>query len=167
MKINAEFKAAAVNEKDEIEITFVVKSYKYQKVVQELQEDVMYRIDCEVFKPNRTVEQNTLMWRIIREISKARESESEADVWSVYVEALKRAGVKYEYVAVLPQAEPLLRKRFRAIQYTNSFKHKGKTFDSYRVFCGSSELNTKEMHDLINILLDMAAEEGIYLRYDI
>lgn len=104
------------------------------------------------------------MWAIIHEINVARGTERATDDWNIYIEALERAGAKYEYVAVLPDAEELLSQQFRAIKYMNSFEHNGRTFNSYKVFYGSSKMDTKEMTMLLETVLDMATEQGIALK---
>lgn len=43
----------------------------------------------------------------------------------------------------------------------NSFEHNGRIFNSYRVFIGSSQMNTKEMKQLLETVLDMASEVGV------
>ena len=104
------------------------------------------------------------MWEIVHEINVARGTERATDDWDVYLEALERAGAKYEYIAVLPSAENLLKDQFRAIKQMNSFEYNGKTFNSYKVFYGSSKMDKKEMGMLLDTVLDMAAELGIELK---
>lgn len=70
-------------------------------------------------------------------------------------------GVKTEYIAALPETEDTLKKQFRAIQYCNSFEHKGRTFNQYRVFVGSSKMDKAEMALLLDTVMDMASEVGI------
>lgn len=101
------------------------------------------------------------MWELIHEINIARGTERANDDWDIYIEALQRAGAKSEYIASLPEAEDLLKKQFRAIKKMNSFEHNGRIFNSYRVFIGSSQMNTKEMKQLLETVLDMASEVGV------
>ena len=43
----------------------------------------------------------------------------------------------------------------------NTFEHNGKTFNQYKVFYGSSKMNTKEMTKLIDTVMQMARELDI------
>ena len=162
MNFTANYLKRVVNEDGDTEVTFKISNYRDKEIIKELQKDVLYRINCNVVKSKRTIEQNKLMWALIHEINVARGTERATDDWDIYIEALERAGAKYEYMAVLPEAEGLLKENFRAVQYMNSFEHKGRTFNSYKVFYGSSKMNTKEMTMLLETVLDMAAEMDIY-----
>ncbi len=162
MNFTANYLKRVVNEDGDTEVTFKISNYRDKEVIKELQKDVPYRISCNVIKSKRSLEQNALMWKIIHEINVARGTERATDEWNIYIEALERAGAKYEYLAVLPEAEKLLKEQFRAIKLMNSFEHNGRTFNSYKVFYGSSKMNTKEMTLLLETVLDMAAEMDIY-----
>ena len=162
MNFTANYLKRVVNEDGDTEVTFKISNYRDKESIKELQKDVPYRISCNVIKSKRSLEQNALMWKIIHEINVARGTERATDDWNIYIEALERAGAKYEYLAVLPEAEELLKDQFRAIKLMNSFEHNGRTFNSYKVFYGSSKMNTKEMTMLLETVLDMAAEMGIY-----
>ena len=78
------------------------------------------------------------------------------------MEALERAGAKFEYIAVLPEAERLLKESFRAVKLMNQFEHNNRLFNQYKVYYGSSKMNIKEMTLLLETVLDMASEVGIY-----
>lgn len=162
MNFTANYVKKVTNEDGNTEITFVINNYRDKELVKELEKDTLYRINCNVVKSKRTIEQNRLMWAIIHEINVARGTERATDDWDIYIESLERAGAKYEYIAVLPEAEELLKQQFRAIKLMNSFEHNGRTFNSYKVFYGSSKMNTKEMTMLLETVLDMAAEMDIY-----
>ena len=162
MNFTANYVKKVTNEDGNTEITFVINNYRDKELVKELEKDVLYRINCNVVKSKRTIEQNKLMWALIHEINVARGTERATDDWNIYTEALERAGAKYEYIAVLPEAEELLKQQFRAIKLMNSFEHNGRTFNSYKVFYGSSKMNTKEMTLLLETVMDMAAEMDIY-----
>ena len=162
MNFTANYLKRVVNEDGDTEVTFKISNYRDKEIIKELQKDVPYRIGCDVIKSKRSIEQNKLLWSLIHEINVARGTERATDDWDIYIEALERAGAKYEYMAVLPEAEGLLKENFRAVQYMNSFEHKGRTFNSYKVFYGSSKMNTKEMTMLLETVLDMAAEMDIY-----
>ena len=85
--------------------------------------------------------------------------------WDVYIEALERAGAKYEYIACLTAAEDMLRKSFRAIQYVKPFEGGKGEMGVYKCYYGSSKMTMAEMGELIETILDMAAEAGIDTAY--
>lgn len=105
------------------------------------------------------------MWALIGEIDKARNGDRSSDDYDIYIEALVRAGAKYTHLLVEPQAEPMLRESFRAIQLARAIKVGDKRFNDYKCFYGSSKMDTKEMHDLIETILDMASECGLDIVY--
>lgn len=164
MNFTANYLKKVTNEEGNTEITFVINNYRDKEVIKELEKDVPYRIGCNVIKSKRSIEQNKLMWALIHEINVARGTERATDDMNIYIEALERAGAKYEYLAVLPGSEAILKEQFRAIKQMNSFEHNGRTFNSYKVFYGSSKMDTKEMTTLLETVLDMAAEIGVYIR---
>lgn len=167
MKIVGQPLRRLINEEGYTEITFLVKNYRNQQEVKTLEKDKDYRIELEVVKSKRTLEQNRKFWAIVHDISKAINGSraNDDDDWNIYINILERTGAKFEYIAVLPEAEKILKDQFRAVKLMNSFEHKGRTFNSYKVFYGQSKFNTKEMTLLIETALDMAAKCGIDIAY--
>ena len=162
MKAVGKINKRVVNEDGNLEITFEINNLHLQEQLKTLDKTKNYTIDIEEVKSNRSVYQNNLMWKIIHDIAIARGGDrASEDDWNIYLEALERAGAKFEYIAVLPQAESILKKHFRAVKLMNSFEHKGKTFNQYKVYHGSSKLNSKEMTTLIEMVKDMAVESGV------
>lgn len=165
MKITGKFLKRTKNEDGNTELTLLIDNYRNQEIIKELEKDINYRIQFNVIKSSRSLEQNSFLWATIHEIAIARGgSRAGNDDWDIYLEALERAGAKYEYIAVLPQAEKLLKDQFRAIKKTNSFVMNGKEFSSYKVYYGSSKMDTKEMSLLLETVLDMAAECGLNIK---
>lgn len=167
MNLTATYLKKVINDDGATEITFSVNNYRDKQLVKELEKDNVYRLNATIARSKRTIEQNKLLWELIHEINVARGTERATDDWQIYIEALERAGAKYEYIAVLPSAENLLREQFRAIKQMNSFEYNGKTFNSYKVFYGSSKMDKKEMGLLLDTVMDMAAELGIELESDL
>jgi len=149
-----------VDVKDD-KITLKMLDYPSKIQAKELKNGNSYRLNVNEIKSKRTLEQNALLWQLIHEIAIARSGVRANDDEDIYYEALERAGAKYEYVACLPSAEKVLLKHFRAIKKLNSFTHKGKIFNQYKAFYGSSTMDKKEMSILLDTVLDMATEEGI------
>lgn len=156
-----------INEDGYSELTILVENFRNQQLIKELEKDKDYRIEMNVVKSLRSIEQNSFLWKLIHDISIHFNGEraSDEDDWDIYLTALERAGAKCEYIAVLPEAEKILREQFRAIKLTNSFEYNGNKFNSYKVYYGSSKMNTKEMTLLIETVMDMAHECGIDTSY--
>lgn len=162
MKVIGKVNKRVINEDGNLELTLEINNLYHQEQIKELKKDVDYRIEIEEIKSTRSIYQNNLMWKIIHNIAIARGGDrASEDDWNIYLEALERTGAKFEYIAVLPQAEDILKKQFRAIKLMNSFEHKGKTFNQYKVYYGSSKLNTKEMSLLLEMVKDIAVESGV------
>lgn len=165
MKIVGKFLKRVTNEEGNVELTLLIENYRNREIIKDLEKDKDYRITFNIVKSKRSIEQNNLMWAIIHEIAVARGGNRAGnDDWDIYLEALERAGAKYEYIAVLPQAEKLLKETYRAVKRMNSFEMNGNTFHSYKVYYGSSKMDTKEMSILMETVLDMAAENGIEIQ---
>ena len=162
MKAVGKINKRVVNEEGNLEITFEINNLHLQEQLKTLDKTKNYTIDIEEVKSNRSVYQNNLMWKIIHDIAIARGGErASEDDWSIYLEVLERTGAKVDYIASLPEAEGELKKHFRAIKLMNSFEHKGKTFNQYKVYYGSSKLNIKEMALLLEMVKDIAVESGV------
>lgn len=162
MNLTGEYLKAVTNEEGDKEVTFLIRNYKDKEQIKDLEKEKPYRISLNIIKSKRSIEQNALMWSLIHEISEARGTERANDDWDIYLEALERAGAKYEYIAVLPEAERLLKESFRAVKLMNQFEHNNRLFNQYKVYYGSSKMSTKEMTLLLETVLDMASEVGIY-----
>lgn len=161
MDFNAEYVRKSINENGEVEITLKLNNYYDQEVIKSIEKDTLYRFKASEVKSKRSIEQNKFMWAMLDEICTALGGKRETDTWNLYIQALERAGAKYEYIAIVPKAHEILENQFRAVQKMNSFEHKGKTFDCYKVFYGSSKMNKDEMNLLLETVLDMASEVGI------
>lgn len=163
MKFLCKFLRRRLTEDDKTELTLLIENYLARKIIKDLETNKQYRAEISEVKEKRSVQANNLMWQLIHDISlKINGSRANSiDDWDIYINALERAGARYEYVATLPQAEGLLKAQFRAVKYMNSFEHEGTTFNTYKVYCGSSKMNTTEMNLLIETVKDMAQEVGV------
>lgn len=156
-----------VNEDGNSELTISIDNYRNQQLIKELDKEKVYRIQFEEVKSKRSIESNRLLWALIHDISQAINGTraTDEDDWNIYLQALEKAGAKYEYIACLPEGESLLKQQFRAVKLMNSFEHNNRTFNQYKVYYGSSKFNSSEMAQLINTVMDMAAECGIDTSY--
>lgn len=164
MKLVGNYSRNGKNENFETEITFTIRD-NYNHLIKALDKNELYSIKISKAKDRRTEQQNKYMWALIGEIDKARNGDRSNDDYEIYIEALIRAGAKFTHLLVEPQAESMLRENFRAIQLVRVIQVKDKIFNDYKCFYGSSTMDKKEMHDLIETILDMASECGLNIVY--
>lgn len=164
MKLVGNYSRLGKNENDETEITFTIRAnYKY--LLDELNKETLYSINVSKAKDKRTEQQNKYLWALIGEIDKARNGDRPNDDLEIYLEALVRAGAKFTHLLVEPEAERLLRDKFRAVQFVRQIRKGNRVFNDYKCFYGSSKMDKKEMADLIDTVLDMASECGLDIVY--
>ena len=165
MKINATFERQSYDREGDIELTFKTSRVADQ-LAQSLEYGGTYILEAVKAKPKRTLEQNALMWALIHDIAEHRNGRANTDnEWEVYIEALERAGAKYEVLTCIPEAEKILKDTSRAIKFIASSEVHGKTFNAYKVFYGSSKMNKAEMTKLLDEIINIAYEEGIDVIY--
>lgn len=152
-----------------IELVLEIDGYynkrKAQKLFQDLQ-DKEVEATIKEFKTNRSIEQNEMLWAIVRSISdKINHSHREEDMMNIYKTLLERANIKREYIRTYRAAKNILDDNFRAVlEVPNSLKiENGKETVGFWVYYGSSKFNTKEMSELIEIAMDLATEQGVEL----
>lgn len=152
-----------------VEIVLEIDGYynkrKAEKLFQDLQDKEIHATLKE-FKTNRSLEQNEMLWAVIKAISdKVNHSHREEDMMNIYRTLLERANIKREYIRTYKAAKNILEDNFRAVlEVPNSLKvENGKETVGFWVYYGSSKFNTKEMSELIEMALDMATEQGVDL----
>ena len=119
-----------------------------------------YSLEIKPYKSSRSIEQNSLLWGLIQQIS----DETGNDPMDIYISALEKANAKYDYLQGLEEIEDDLKKVFRAVKPMNSFvNEKGKTIVTYKVWFGSSKFDSAEMTKLIDYVIGIADELNIYL----
>ena len=152
MRLVGNYTRIGKNEDFETEITFTIRD-NYNYLIQDLKKDELYSITVSKARDKRTEQQNKYMWALIGEIDKSRNGDRSNDDYEIYIEALVRTGAKYTHLLVEPEAESMLRENFRAIQLARKIQVGNKQFNDYKCFYGSSKMDKKEMHDLIEIWL--------------
>ncbi|HIQ91034.1 MAG TPA: hypothetical protein IAB27_05375 [Candidatus Coprosoma intestinipullorum] len=160
------FERSGKDETDNTEVTFTVRD-NYKHLIKSLNKDELYSIRVDKARNKRTEQQNKYMWTLIGEIDKARNGDRSNDDFNIYIEALTRAGAKFTHLLVEPKEEVrnLLIEQFRAVQFVRRIKVDNKIIDDYKCFYGSSKMDTKEMSNLIDTVLDMASECDIDTTY--
>lgn len=135
-------------------------------IVQELFKldmDKQYLVEIKEPKSKRSLEQNKLLWQLIHKIAK----ETYQDDMTVYCGALERADAKSDYVITAIDMEDALRKSFRGVKFVRMQEVNGKECYVYKVFIGSSKMNTKEMNELLEIVFQICGELGIATMEDL
>lgn len=153
-------------EEGRTEVTLELNSYQDNQVIAQLEKGLLYRFKWLEVKSKRSLQQNSLLWEVIHEISLARNTDraTSDDDWAIYLEALERAQAKFEYIVIKPEAIPMLKESFRAVKEMGRIiSTKGIEMAQVKVFYGSSKMDVKEMAKLIDTVLDMASEEGVVL----
>lgn len=164
MKIIGNYVRLGKNENNETEVTFTIRE-NYKHLLKELNKKELYSINISKAQDKRTEQQNKYLWSIIGEIDRARNGDRSSDDWEIYIEALQRAGAKFEHILVPAGAEKILIENFRAIKLVRTIKMNGRLFYDYKCYYGSSKMDKKEMQLLIDTVLDMASECGLNIIY--
>ena len=117
---------------------------------------------CEIKEPKskRSLEQNRLLWKLIHLIAK----ETYQDDIDVYCAVLERADALSDYVITAVDMAEALRKTFRGVKFIRMQEVNGKDCFVFKVYLGSSKMNTAEMNELIEITMQVASEIGIDTR---
>ena len=117
---------------------------------------------CEIKEPKsqRSLEQNKLLWMLIHRIAK----ETYQDDMDVYCGVLEKADALSDYVITAVDMEEALRKSFRGVKFIRMQEVNNKECFVYKVYLGSSKMNTAEMTELIEITMQVCSEYGIDTR---
>lgn len=164
MKIIAEYDRTSFDADGNAILSLKVPRYQHKQLLSEIDQEEPLSVEINKYKSKRSNEQNRYMWALLSEIDKARNGSRSNDEWNVYIEALERCGAKFEYIACLEAAEDMLKKSFRAVKFVRVYDE-SKQVNQYKCYYGSSKMNTKEMSELIETVLDMASECGIETSY--
>lgn len=143
-------------------VTLRVPNYGHYKKLGEVPADEKISVTVEKASGGRTLEQNRKMWALINDIDKATNGYLSNDPMGIYINALREAGAKSVMVIALTETEKELRKVFRAVEFMQPVEGDKAV---YRCYPGSSTFTKKEMSDLIEVLLNMAADAGLNVGY--
>ena len=137
---------------------------KIKTIIQDLLKldmDKIYLCELKEPKSKRSIEQNRLLWKLIHLIAK----ETQHDDMEIYCACLERADALSDYIITASNIEESLRKCFRGVRFIRTQEVNGKECNIYKVYIGSSKMNTKEMTELIDICIQVCAEYGIDTRW--
>ena len=133
---------------------------KIQEIIPELlklEMDKLYICEVKQPKSHRSLEQNRLLWKMIHSIAK----ETAQDDMDVYCGILEKADALSDYVITATDMEDALRKSFRGVKFIRKQEVNGKECYVYKVYIGSSKMDTKEMTELLDVTLQICGELGI------
>ena len=119
--------------------------------------DKLFVVEVKEPKSKRSLEQNKMLWQLIHSIAKKQNQ----DDMEVYCALLERADALSDYIITAYDMEDDLRKCFRGVRFIRKQEVNGKECNIYKVYLGSSKMDTKEMTELLDITLQMCAELGI------
>ena len=120
-------------------------------------------VEIKQHKKNRSLDQNAMLWSLITKLSQEiNGSRSKKDTEELYCQLLEKANVNSVFMIVLPKVEETLKKLFRVVIKRGEKIEEGKTLNKYQCWVGSSQLDTKEMNELIEYVLDELASNGIF-----
>lgn len=119
--------------------------------------DKLYVVEIKEPKSQRSLLQNKMLWELIHTIAK----KTHQDDMEVYCACLERADALSDYIITAYDMEDELRKCFRGVRFVRKQEVNGKECNIYKVYIGSSKMNTKEMTELIDIALQICGEFGI------
>ena len=119
-----------------------------------------YVISIKEPKSKRSLQQNKLLWELIHRIAK----ETYQDDMDVYCAILERADALSDYVITATDMTEALRKTFRGVKFVRMQEVNGKDCYIFKVYLGSSKMNTAEMNELIEITMQVCGELGIDTR---
>ena len=123
-----------------------------------------YTITFSEKKPKRSLQQNALMWELLNRIALAEDG-SLADVENIYLQCLEMAGASSTVVTLQEIALDTFKRMYRHIKVLDRFMYRNKPYVAVQAFTGSSQLNTAEMAQLIDVVIKRAEENGIYSEY--
>lgn len=122
-----------------------------------LEMDKLYICEIKQPKSQRSLQQNKLLWKLIHNIAKA----TYQDDMDVYCGILEKADALSDYVITAIEMEDALRKSFRGVKFIRTQEVNGKECYVYKVYIGSSKMDTKEMTELLDITLQICGDLGI------
>lgn len=119
-----------------------------------LEMDKLYICEVKEPKTKRSLQQNKLLWKLIHSIAK----ETYQDDMEVYCAVLERADALSEYIITATDMEDAFRRSFRGVKFIRMQEVNGKECYVYKVYLGSSKMDTKEMTQLLDITFQICAE---------
>ena len=123
--------------------------------------DKYYDVSIKEPTNKRSLQQNKMLWSLIHSIAKATNQEDN----DVYCGLLEKADALSDYIITATEMEQALRKSFRGVKFVRMQVVNNKDCYIYKVYLGSSKMNTKEMTELLETAIQIASELEIEVEY--
>lgn len=123
--------------------------------------DKYYDVSIKEPTNKRSLQQNKMLWSLIHSIAKSTNQQDN----DVYCALLEKADALSDYIITAVEMEDALRKSFRGIKFMRMQEVNGKDCYIYKVYLGSSKMNTKEMTELLETAIQIASELEIEVDY--
>lgn len=125
-----------------------------------LEQDKDAKFEIKLYKPKRTLRANAYYWELLNELANVMRIGKD----EMHFKMLQRYG-QVEMISALAEIDMSGYLRY----YTEAGESElnGKLFKHYKVYKGSSEMDTREMSILIHGLVDECREQGIPTLEDI
>lgn len=159
------FKEKLLNSTGNYLVTFELENYSSKVQAENLKVGTEYKFEPKEVKSKRSLQQNKFLWKCLEIIAYHEQGErTDSDyVMELYTKMLEKSGAKYEYIMGLPEIKDELLKVFRAVKIVEYRDYNGKQMAVMKCFYGSSKMNTKEMNNLLDTIVDYAANLGLYI----
>lgn len=122
--------------------------------IEQLKNEDKLNVEIKKYRNKRSLNSNNYAWELITQIADALRSNKE----EVYLLMLKRYG-QSQMISVLEEID--VSKFLKYYEEAGESVLNGKTFKHYKVYTGSSEMDTKQMSILIDGIVSEAKELGI------
>lgn len=122
--------------------------------IEQLKNEDKLNIELKKYRNKRSLNSNNYAWELITQIADVLRSNKE----EVYLLMLKRYG-QSQMISVLEEID--VSKFLKYYEEAGESVLNGKTFKHYKVYTGSSEMDTKQMSILIDGIVSEAKELGI------
>ena len=117
-----------------------------------------YYITIEKVSRKRSANQNALLWKMVGEIDKEINGRrTDEDDMEIYCQILEMASVRSTLIVCLTEAENFVKQRFRAVRVLARDADRVEL----EVYPGTSDMNSKEMSQVIEQALRYAEEVGV------
>ena len=124
-----------------------------------LEQDKEQKLEIKIYKPKRGLKANSYYWELENELANVLRIDNE----TLHFLLLQKYG-QVEMVSVLADID--VSGYFKYYVEAGESVLNGKTFKHYKVFKGTSEMNSREMSILIDGLVEECKTQGIETRPD-
>lgn len=133
----------------------IVETLRFR--LQDLNKDKFYTVEIKEKKSQRSLEQNSLLWKNLQMASQ----EMGQDLMDTYCNLLEQADVKSDFVVTAFDMTEELRKSFRGAKFIKMVEVNGKEGWLFKVWIGSSKMSVQECTELLERSFDLLEELGI------